>query len=308
MKTLKIGYFGPHVKDLQTKLKKLGYYKSTIDSDFGTKTDKAVKAFQQNTGLQADGIVGKNTWAKIHQLLPKQKLNPDYFTIWLDAGHGGIDPTTGQYTTNGKYYNHKDSSIHIGDGYFYEGYENRIVAQMAEKLLKENDINVVRLYHDYQDTPLSSRVSVVNAMSKVGYYGWMHSIHSNAISTSYSKEKLNSTQGGIIFTSKGQNNSDNAANILYNEWNKVWHKKRRLNGMPWLWGVDSDGDIDREANFYMLRNTESNLVLSTLSEFGFFTSHPDTEFITRPDTRYWRAYCILQAGLKIKEQFKKMNI
>lgn len=32
------------------------------DGDFGPSTDKAVKAFQQLKGLEADGIIGQNTW------------------------------------------------------------------------------------------------------------------------------------------------------------------------------------------------------------------------------------------------------
>ncbi|MET0587735.1 MAG: N-acetylmuramidase domain-containing protein [Novosphingobium sp.] len=35
------------------------------DGDFGPKTKRAVIAFQKKSGLYADGIVGKNTWAKL---------------------------------------------------------------------------------------------------------------------------------------------------------------------------------------------------------------------------------------------------
>ena len=33
-----------------------------VDGDFGPKTEAAVKAYQQDRGVQADGIVGDQTW------------------------------------------------------------------------------------------------------------------------------------------------------------------------------------------------------------------------------------------------------
>src|SRR5882724_9809808 len=33
-----------------------------VDGDFGPKTEAAVKAYQQDRGIQADGIVGDQTW------------------------------------------------------------------------------------------------------------------------------------------------------------------------------------------------------------------------------------------------------
>ena len=35
------------------------------DGDFGRHTEDAVKAFQTNAGLQADGVVGSGTWAAL---------------------------------------------------------------------------------------------------------------------------------------------------------------------------------------------------------------------------------------------------
>ncbi len=36
-----------------------------VDGDFGPATEKAVKQFQSDTGLTADGIVGQRTWAML---------------------------------------------------------------------------------------------------------------------------------------------------------------------------------------------------------------------------------------------------
>ncbi|HCE13934.1 MAG TPA: peptidoglycan-binding protein, partial [Clostridiales bacterium] len=45
--SLRKGATGSAVKDLQTKLKKLGFYNASIDGDYGDTTVAAVKAFQK---------------------------------------------------------------------------------------------------------------------------------------------------------------------------------------------------------------------------------------------------------------------
>lgn len=52
-------------KQVQQKLKELGYYNGAIDGIFGSKTIQAVKNFQRDYGLTVDGVVGKNTLAKL---------------------------------------------------------------------------------------------------------------------------------------------------------------------------------------------------------------------------------------------------
>ena len=63
--SLRMGDSGSAVKDLQTKLKKLGYYDGTVDSTFGSGTYAAVRAFQQKNGLTADGVAGSETLKKL---------------------------------------------------------------------------------------------------------------------------------------------------------------------------------------------------------------------------------------------------
>ncbi len=52
-------------KQVQTLLKKWGYYKGSVDGINGPKTIAAVKAFQKKYGLTQDGIVGPLTAAKM---------------------------------------------------------------------------------------------------------------------------------------------------------------------------------------------------------------------------------------------------
>lgn len=62
MATYRLGSSGEEVKQIQTRLQALRLYRGPIDGAFGGGTEAAVKAFQQNTGLEADGAVGPITW------------------------------------------------------------------------------------------------------------------------------------------------------------------------------------------------------------------------------------------------------
>lgn len=57
----KYGSRGTEVRQIQTKLKQLGYYKGSVDGIYGTQTKNAVIAFQKNCGITADGIAGPKT-------------------------------------------------------------------------------------------------------------------------------------------------------------------------------------------------------------------------------------------------------
>ncbi len=59
----KYGSRGDEVAQIQTKLKRWGYYNGSIDGIYGTQTQKAVRYFQSKNGLTVDGIAGKNTLA-----------------------------------------------------------------------------------------------------------------------------------------------------------------------------------------------------------------------------------------------------
>ena len=57
----KYGSRGDEVTQIQTKLKRWGYYNGAIDGIYGTKTQDAVKYFQRKNGLTVDGIAGTKT-------------------------------------------------------------------------------------------------------------------------------------------------------------------------------------------------------------------------------------------------------
>ena len=65
---LREGDSGDAVVELQTMLKKLGYYYGDITGNFGDLTRKAVRAFQDKENLTVDGIAGSATMNKLRAL------------------------------------------------------------------------------------------------------------------------------------------------------------------------------------------------------------------------------------------------
>lgn len=61
----KIGSQGTEVTNIQTRLKKWGYYSYNVDGIYGWRTAEAVKKFQKKHGLTVDGICGPQTLEKI---------------------------------------------------------------------------------------------------------------------------------------------------------------------------------------------------------------------------------------------------
>jgi len=70
LKLLKKGDKDYQVKTVQRILTQIGYRDKdgkylSVDGDFGSNTEYAVKNFQRDNKLTVDGEVGKNTWDKL---------------------------------------------------------------------------------------------------------------------------------------------------------------------------------------------------------------------------------------------------
>lgn len=87
---LKQGANGAKVQQLQEILKALNFDPGTIDGDFGNNTVKAVKQFQSRNGLEADGIVGKNTQNLLNNAFDQLTTNSVPFPTPQTKGFGGV--------------------------------------------------------------------------------------------------------------------------------------------------------------------------------------------------------------------------
>lgn len=68
MPILRSGSKGQSVLLVQRILSTTGDYRSALDSDFGPRTEAAVKAFQKRSKLTADGVVGDRTWHALSKI------------------------------------------------------------------------------------------------------------------------------------------------------------------------------------------------------------------------------------------------
>lgn len=181
-----------------------------------------------------------------------------YTTIILDRGHATLD-RNGRYATPGKQFKFPDGTQ------VYEGYENQKYVERLAHYAEEKGFKVE--YTIKPDSPLdislADRVKRANSLpdAKKSIYV---SVHNNA----------GGGQGTEVFTSKGQTKSDVIAEEIIDAISTQYPlRKMRLE--------TSDGDKDKEENFYVLRHTSMPAVLL---EYGFFDNREDYDWLSNPCT------------------------
>ena len=90
--SLKLGNEGEEVRALQRRLKNLGYYRGSVDGQYGASTEQAVRLFQAAIGLTADGVAGTATL---------NGLFVDTAPRNTGAAAGSVDVNTSQVASTG---------------------------------------------------------------------------------------------------------------------------------------------------------------------------------------------------------------
>ncbi len=112
--TLKLNSQGTSVTQLQTDLKQLGYYYGSITGNFGDKTEDAVKEFQKDKGLPADGVAGSRTLAAVKAAIDKAGGSSTSSTTGLKVGSTGDKVIALQQDLTALGYYYGDISGHYG--------------------------------------------------------------------------------------------------------------------------------------------------------------------------------------------------
>lgn len=210
-----------------------------------------------------------------------------HFIHILDPGHGGINPSTGKYVTDGK-----RSPVWPDGSQYFEGVGNRIIAKYVERWLQRLhiDYDFTVIPDDPRDTPLRERAIKANAWHKQRpTIVW--SIHSNGHSNQ-------SANGYEVFTSPGQTKSDFIADILFREFAKEFKELRPRTDT-------SDGDLDKEAKFYILTETNCRAVLL---ESMFHTNPEECEILKSEEGKRRVAKAIVRAILRVEYLAEKGEI
>jgi len=59
------GYSVPEVRQVQTALRRLGYYRGDVDGDFGANTQNALENYQVNTGEPVTGTLSQGVLSRL---------------------------------------------------------------------------------------------------------------------------------------------------------------------------------------------------------------------------------------------------
>ena len=94
-RNLKVGSKGEDVSRVQRQLKALGYFNASVTGGYYSVTRSAVRAFQRDHGLSADGVAGRNTQSKLDSLVTADGtlLGGGGSNGGGDSGGGGDGPT-----------------------------------------------------------------------------------------------------------------------------------------------------------------------------------------------------------------------
>jgi N-acetylmuramoyl-L-alanine amidase len=175
----------------------------------------------------------------------------------FDPGHGGL--VDGKYQTAGK------RSPKFSDGrVLFEGVNNRDNVQRIMKAFRENGLECVDVVSSEYDVSLVERVKKANKLSKERKCVYI-SIHSDANGDGV---KWDQASGMSVYTSKGQTKSDIFASIVIDSLQESF-----LSTIKWRTDK-TDGDEDKEENFYVLKNTDCPAILC---ELGFHTNEAETK-------------------------------
>ena len=194
---------------------------------------------------------------------------------WLiDCGHGGM--------IGGKYVTAPAKMFVFPDGLtIYEGVINRKIGEYLSGLLSEHGIRHEFVSHANLDTKLEFRVNRADQIYEVDKSCIYLSIHSNSGGGS----------GFEIFTSPGQTKSDKVANIFCEVYQSSFPDiKFRAD--------KSDGDADKEENFYVLRKTDCPALLV---ENLFFDNRREAEILLSEAGQKKIAKCLFDCIVKTEQ-------
>ena len=177
---LEKGSTGSDVKDLQTKLKKLGYYDAYVDGDYGDTTVAAVKAFQKKYNLTADGIAGKETLKKLDSVYKNEDSDKDDDSLRMGDSGSAVKDLQTKLKKLGYYSGTVDSTFGSGTyaavRAFQKKYNLTADGVAGSETLKKLDSAYKNANSDKDDDSLrmgdsgSAVKDLQTKLKKLGYY------------------------------------------------------------------------------------------------------------------------------------------
>lgn len=190
--------------------------------------------------------------------------------ILIDNGHGSNTEQNGKFSPLLTEDMNIDKDF-VNKGRFREWKYNRVIADELVASLKAYGYDARLLVPEETDISLSERVRRVNTLCNK--YGTgnvlLVSIHSNAKGNGVVWENA---KGWEAYTTRGKTKSDTLAEYLYKRAEKNFEGRKIRT--DW-----SDGDRDKEADFYIIKKSKCPAVLT---ENFFYDNKDDLEYLTSP--------------------------
>ena len=173
------GSQGSDVTELQKLLNQNGY-SLTEDGVFGSKTQSAVKDYQQKNNLAVDGIVGTNTWGA------------------LTGTGAGSDTTTGTPTTNSSTTT-TDSSTTTTEakntGFQYDAYQESDTVKQAQALLNQQMASKPGAYNSQWQGQLTDVIGQILNRDEFSY-----NLNEDALYQQYANQYINQGKMAMMDT------------------------------------------------------------------------------------------------------------
>ena len=120
----------PAVKETQSRLRQLGYYKNRVDGLTGKGTESALKTFQYNNGLDVTGIADDSTRALLSQTsgLTAQPTPKTTLLKYISEGEGGYGAANNGTSKLAKKFS-------MSDGYFSDSVNKPLTGMSVNELM-----------------------------------------------------------------------------------------------------------------------------------------------------------------------------
>lgn len=207
-------------------------------------------------------------------------LADNKYKFCIDNGHGGM--------VNGSYVTAPDKMYEFEDGTtIYEGVFNREVVDLIIQKGLSKGLDVEKVVEEEHDISLSERVKRVENIKNNTYKDVIFiSVHGNAF------PKDNSAGGWEVYTYPSKTFADDVATEIFKE------AKDRFSSDFRMRTDYSDNDPDKDAKFYLLRNTT---MPSVLTENFFMTNYEECQFMLSEEGKEAIAEIHINALQKIEK-------
>lgn len=194
--------------------------------------------------------------------------------LFIDAGHGGLHPMTGEYLTPasiGKKTLHTNGKAYHGNGWFYEGHFNRQIASEFIKEATKAGFHCIPVYHPSQDTDLNSRTNLANQQAATFTNKSLFiSFHSNAAGVGTAPQT--SAEGVCSFVYKLGSETAKLALDVTQQLEKVFDK----------YGSKRRASLVLDNSLHITTHTN---MAAILFEIGFFDNPNNADLLDNPTFR-----------------------